>query len=135
MTTIYVLTSGSYSDYTIIAVFSTKELATRLIELGHGDDIEEYELDAFGDEWLAKHITRWRVTMELDTADVTDVFPYQLVEQDSPDNHYSHIEKYGYMDKGRFITYVRADTQERAVKVAMERRSVWLANQAEEVSE
>ena len=43
--TIYVLTEGSYSDYHIIGVYSTKELAEKAEFLYPDSEIEEYSLD------------------------------------------------------------------------------------------
>lgn len=43
--TIYVLTEGSYSDYHIIGVYSTKELAEKAEFLYPCSEIEEYSLD------------------------------------------------------------------------------------------
>lgn len=45
MTSIYVLTEGNYSDYHIIGVYSTKELATEAQSLYEHSQIEEYDLD------------------------------------------------------------------------------------------
>lgn len=45
MKTIYVLTEGDYSDYRIIGVYSTKELATEAQSLYEYAQIEEYDLD------------------------------------------------------------------------------------------
>jgi len=51
MDKIYVVTSGSYSDYQIDAVFSTKELAKKFLDLfGNSFEIEEYKLDNFKSE-------------------------------------------------------------------------------------
>lgn len=49
MTKVYVLTSGSYSDYHIIGIFSTKERAEFISKkLDSNNEIEEYELDEIG---------------------------------------------------------------------------------------
>jgi len=45
MKTIYVLTEGSYSDYHIVGVYSTKELAEEAQTLYKDSQIEEYDLD------------------------------------------------------------------------------------------
>jgi hypothetical protein len=45
MTSIYVLTEGSYSDYHIVGVYSTKELAQESQSLYKDSQIEEYDLD------------------------------------------------------------------------------------------
>jgi hypothetical protein len=44
MTKVYVVTEGSYSEYHIISVFSTRELADKFAAL-YDADVEEYELD------------------------------------------------------------------------------------------
>ena len=44
--TIYVLTEGFYSNYRIVAVYSTKELAEEANSLCPDSQIEEYELDS-----------------------------------------------------------------------------------------
>jgi hypothetical protein len=45
MTSIYVLTEGDYSDYHIVGVYSTKELAEEAQTLYKDSQIEEYDLD------------------------------------------------------------------------------------------
>ena len=45
MKTIYVLTEGSYSDYHIVGVYSTKELAEEAQSLHDCAQIEKYQLD------------------------------------------------------------------------------------------
>jgi len=45
MTSIYVLTEGDYSDYHIVGVYSTKELAKEAQSLFKNSQIEEYGLD------------------------------------------------------------------------------------------
>ena len=53
MSTVYLVTRGDYSDYKVLAAFSTKDLAQSYIDVGgssvqyYGNDanIEEYEMD------------------------------------------------------------------------------------------
>jgi hypothetical protein len=45
MKTIYVLTEGSYSDYHIVGVYTTKELAEKAQFVYEHSQIEEYSLD------------------------------------------------------------------------------------------
>ena len=47
MSKIYVVTAGEYSDYGICAVFSMREQAEKYCACGHGEYVEEYELDAW----------------------------------------------------------------------------------------
>lgn len=139
MTTICVVTSGEYSGYHIEAMFSTSEKAMQYMdrrrEYSEWDppafnEIEEYELDAVPDDYLAGKVKCWIVSIGVETADVTSV----ELEDGNPVESTQLPEVY----PGRtpypksYVIRVFADTKERAIKVAMERRSVWLANQATE---
>lgn len=44
---IFLITHGEYSDYSVVAAFSTKKRAQKALDSGFmsGDDIEEFELD------------------------------------------------------------------------------------------
>ena len=52
MATIYLVTAGSYSDYRIVAAFSTDELAKEFVAAYNGSDrykdadVEEFEIDS-----------------------------------------------------------------------------------------
>ena len=46
MKTVYIVTSGCYSDYCINAVFDNKTSAEAYCALGHGDCVEEYEINS-----------------------------------------------------------------------------------------
>ena len=51
--TVFVVTSGDYSDYQIRAMFTTKERAEtyiKAINLREANDIEEWELDRYSDD-------------------------------------------------------------------------------------
>lgn len=127
VTTIYVVTQGDYSDYHIEAMFSTRDLADLYIERrkehyggGYDGGVEEYELDSINDAWLAGKVKWWNVCLERDTADVVSA---ELAIGSTPSEGDVAI-----LGPKWFRTFVFADTQERAVKVAMERRSIWLAN-------
>ena len=45
MKTCYAISSGSYSSYSVIAIFTTKELAEAELPNYEGGDIEEFPLD------------------------------------------------------------------------------------------
>lgn len=138
MTTIYAVSTGSYSDYSIEAMFSTEEKAQQYMDrrrehspykhLPDFNDIETYELDTIDDDYLTGKVKYWRVEFATDSADVREV----RLEDGEPNES---VNVGSHRDRKWFVVYVFADTQERAVKVAMERRSVWLANQVEKVSE
>jgi hypothetical protein len=131
MTTIYVVTEGSYSAKENMAVFSRKEDAERFRDILNpgtpydSADIEEFELDVVPESYLSRNRLLWYVSFEEDSADIDYIrlSPYDSeIPEDGQDHHV-----YG----GR-IFWVWAESKEAAAKIAMERRSVWLANEAEE---
>lgn len=68
--TIYVVTTGSYSDYQIKGMFSTKKKAQAFIDavvLSEANSIEQYTLDAYSDE-VERGLSPWRVLMGKDGA-------------------------------------------------------------------
>lgn len=67
--TIYVVTSGEYSSYMIVGVFSSRELAE---SAWPGSDIEEYELDP-GKDAHTNGLSRWDVDIRRDGTVVTAV--------------------------------------------------------------
>lgn len=130
MTTIYAVTSGSYSDYSICGVFSSKERAQAYIDAGSLErytdynDIEEYVLDECVDE-ISRGLFPFRVIMYKDGS-VHEVAPTT-----------PQIDKAQYvhwMDRAYWSPpqpwanfYVWAEIREGAVKIANERRIQALA--------
>lgn len=135
---IYCVTKGEYSEYGIFAMFSTMETAqqciddAKTIDSGYGgvnDDIEEWELDSI--EPL-KGRKPFEVKMDwesgngkatpcdslydmerMNKAEVTDISLWH------PSNRAS------YMTSGKcFRTYVLADDEAHAIKIASERRAM-----------
>ncbi len=80
MKTIYVVTLGCYSDYSINGLFSTPEKARAFIEKNKIDlccgqrDIEEWELDE-----LVKHTAKtvWFSKIDIDSGDIGSEKSYQ----------------------------------------------------------
>lgn len=50
MSTVYVVTSGEYSDFRIEAIFETRQDADACVTRGAGEDVAEYELYGPGDD-------------------------------------------------------------------------------------
>lgn len=65
---IYAISSGSYSDYSVDAVFSTREKAEAYMAAVHHDwnDVEEYELDPPEAEQLREGLKPWSVDIQRD---------------------------------------------------------------------
>jgi hypothetical protein len=67
MKKVYAATSGSYSDYGVVAIFSTREAAELFIErhpdrCSEWNDVEEYDLDP-GVPQMRKGYSHWMVQM------------------------------------------------------------------------
>jgi hypothetical protein len=126
--TIYVVTSGSYSDYGIDAMFSTEAKANQFIDK-YGKSsydsmgIEEYVLDEVTD-LLDKGMVQWSVQMNYDgdvikvvetnnygLANATNSFWYGPRRADNPKTNLN------------MNTYVFAKDKDHAVKIAGERRT------------
>lgn len=126
MTTVYVVTTGSYSDYGIVAIFSTRETAEMLIRnCPEGtypayNDIEEYELDKF-EEQIKQGKQQWWVRMrENGTVDT--------VQEESPPIDIG-VQVFNTSHDGvMMIVTTWADNKEHAIKIANERRSALIAS-------
>jgi hypothetical protein len=130
MSTIYVVTSGSYSDYHTDALFSTKEKAQAWIDIasyGKGGDyqIEEWPLDEqVGVVWRTLHTA----TIYLDDGKIEDGHSNEVLAQPevrtNPASHFPGNQR--YREGCRVQSYV---SQEHARKLAVEFRQEWLRKQ------
>jgi len=137
---VYLVCKGSYSDYHVVAAFSTKEKAEVVAKLIEDDydtgEVEEYDLDpASADD------TRplWRVLMALDNGDFAEA---EQVEAEYAIAPLSWFDKDGPIAMGPYWkghrgaaelrmawqVRIRADSAEAAIKIANERRAMYLAN-------
>ena len=68
---VYIVTAGEYSDYRILAVFSSKERAEDWIDhIGQYEDycyIEEYEVDCPPRKWVGTYVWITRDGTVVDT--------------------------------------------------------------------
>lgn len=92
MTTIYVVTSGCYSDYGMNGMFSTKEKAEKFIKdnkttFYDKGQIEEWILDEQQDHELR---TVWSCCIDLRTGNITD----EWVGESMCEDGYTHIDSY-----------------------------------------
>lgn len=122
MTTIYLITSGEYSDYSINAVFTTKELAEQYRTF-FGGDIEEWEADRMADDLRAGKVV-YQVYMYRDGS--TECFGVTAYNDEIPFTPKHHVQLLPNPD--RMVTYVKAKSREHAVKVANERRTHLIAS-------
>ncbi len=123
---VYVATTGEYSDYHIVAIFSKKELAEEYKKLQGGSsdadywitqarttdlDIEEWELDRPKDDWMT-------IEVRIDKEGNVD----EIVR--SIDGNTGFV-CFDY--KGNLLWGVRVNKDESAIKVVNEKRAQILA--------
>ena len=132
MKTVYILTEGSYSDYHIVATFSTKELAEEAKKHCPYSEIEEYELDALEIPEHPPGHTAWSVNInaKINTID--------CVSQRDSLNGFEPKEKYceGAGVRGEsnyFIVNCWARDQERAERIALDKFYQWKWEKENEV--
>lgn len=70
MATIYVLTAGEYSDFHIVALYSTRELAEQAKNFCPDSEIHEYELDGFQIPDHPPGCTAWRVDVQFSNSTI-----------------------------------------------------------------
>jgi hypothetical protein len=124
MVSVFLVTSGRYSDYTVVAVFSTREAAEAYLPgVPDGNSsIAEFELDPATPPVLREGQYVYRVDMRLN-GDVIQVFDCH-----EPAGAYVnwdwlsvHVTDVGIRD------FVIASSEEHAVKIVNERRLQYLA--------
>lgn len=125
MKKIFIVTSGCYSDYQIDAVYSSKEKASEFVNIqGSNYRIEEYILDP---ELPEKEDTWWEVILLCNTKEVqcASKTPETFWNKDTIRYVCFHNMRDG--DYYGIIINVRADSQQKAIKVASERYGVIIA--------
>ena len=128
MASVYLVTAGEYSDYHIIGAFSTEELAEKWIErYDESAGIEEYEVDEL-QPTLRPEYAPYHVEILMETADVVKV------EKKEDSYAGTDVETSSWLI-GKHNQFKRltvecwAKSEEHAAKIAMEQRSIRLANE------
>jgi len=115
MTSIYVLTEGDYSDYHILGVYSTKELAKEAQFLFKDSDIEEYDLDNIPEH--PPGMSAWYVRIsdgKLDDIYTTQVSPF---DQTGP----RELECEYHKGETAYFVYCWAVDEDHAEKIALDK--------------
>lgn len=119
---VYVVTSGSYSDYQIEKIFSARETAEMYIDaFGDDDDwdVEEYEVEDELDSEKVKKQALYSVSINIKSGEVyvsgryTDSDGWSYQSQKDGD--------FWYDGNGKIRMYLHGDGRERVRKVAAER--------------
>lgn len=115
MKTIYVLTEGDYSDYHIVGVYSTKELAEEAQTLYEHSQIEEYDLDDIPEH--PPGMKAWFV--RISDGKLDDIFTQQV----SPfDEKVPREFEYEYHDgETAYFVYCWAVDDKHAEKIALDK--------------
>lgn len=131
MATIFLVTEGEYSSYSIMGAFSTEELAERFIALRcPGAGVEEYDLDAEVDA-LRSGLATYH-TMMLEDGDLLDCHVENWRAQTSADFNTS----WEYHRAGKptvpastpkFSTHLHCTSREQAIKATNEIRAQVIA--------
>lgn len=118
--TIYVLTEGDYSDYHIIGVYSTKELAEKAKFVYPNSEIEEYSLDNVSQ--YPPGMRAWFVNIENGKLNYTG--------QINPDTGVPSEHSYDYGENDSYNVYCWATDEEHAQKIALDKYHQYQAQQA-----
>ena len=127
---VFVVTHGTYSDYKIIGVFSTRQKAKAFIVTAQGPEdafpehtdrmgIEVYDLD----EWFNRKLHVFEVVMKISTREI------ESIEFEENGELWKNEESFT-TDGGAMIVWrgVRAKSVEHVVKVANEKISAMIAS-------
>jgi hypothetical protein len=133
---VYAVSSGSYSDYKVNAIFSTKELAEEfksLVPNPEYNDIEEYDLDPLTTDLIKRGYSVWTIHMLIDgaveSAEKAGTGLYSVTHT----GHYLWRRTRAPAYKGKGIpdilqSDVWAKTQQAAIKIVNEHRTQLIAN-------
>jgi hypothetical protein len=131
MAKVYVVTSGSYSDYGIASVFDSRELAEAMVRGREDYRVEEYTLNPGQAEYHAGR-TLWQVEMLRDgnvPKPPLDLgFAWEDVEEDSVQMLTQWVGFELIAIGVALQARVWASTPEQAVKATNERRAQWIAD-------
>jgi hypothetical protein len=134
MENVYAVNTGCYSDYRIVAVFSTVELAEKFQQDFPNDDyndIEEYELNPRAADLIKNGYSMWSVYMLMNG----DVEMVAKVDATSYETAYHYVKKRpGFRWDNEtekpdvLISNTWAKTRDQAIKIANEHRVQMIAN-------
>jgi len=136
MKKVYAVNSGTYSDYRVNAIFSTRKLAKEFMQLVPDDDyneIEEYQLDPNVPDLIRRGYSIWRVLMLRDGT--TEKLERREISRYNVSNigHciWERTKAPAFKCKGipdALDSTVWAKTEKQAIKIVNEHRTQMIAN-------
>lgn len=120
MKTIYILTAGEYSDYHIVATFSTKELAEEAMKLiCEYSQIKEYELDSLTIPEHPPGHTAWYVRIDTKTGILAYTNKVDVLNM-----NFSPSAKF-FATCSKYVVECWARDKEHAEKIALDKYYQW----------
>lgn len=130
MTTIYVLTKGEYSDYHIVALYSTRELAEEAQKFCPESNIEEYKLDSVEIPDHPPGYFGWSVTIDAEENIIRYSYQEDVISRPfEPQEHYCDNSKWSNIPS-LFVVNCWARDKEHAEKIALDKYYQFKAQQA-----
>lgn len=130
---VFLVTTGEYSDYRVTGVFSTRENAATFMEASGGkanfNDVEEYDLDA-AVSLIQSGLRSFLVYMLRDSGDKATVSAVRASEIGTDRDTGWVYERLSNWSGPVFRVGVWARDEQHAVKIANEKRVAWLLNKA-----
>lgn len=134
--TIYAVTAGCYSDYRVVALFSSKELAKEFMDAIPDDyynPVEKFELNPPTADLIARGYSVWNVHMlrggDTERVERTENGLYNV--RGIGHSIWRRSKAPAYKGSGKqdcLISSVWAKTEKQAVKIANEHRTQMIAN-------
>jgi hypothetical protein len=133
MKTVYVLTDGDYSDYHIVALYSTKELAEEAQKHCPCSRIEEYDLDALEIPEHPPGHYAWVVPINAKTNTINCSGQLNTLQsQFEPGEHYYSNDN---VPDGILLVKCWARDKEHAEKIALDKFYQWKWEKENEVTQ
>lgn len=129
---VYAVSEGSYSDYRIVAIFSSEELAQQFMNEVIGDRIETYPLNPPDADLYRQGYRVWYVSMYMDGGCrkvMYDKDRWDEVDEDvrhGIDKPFNWKDGYG-PDREYIYQHLWAKSEEHAIKILNEKRAQMLA--------
>lgn len=118
MSTCWGIVQGDYSDYRVLAIFSTKEQATEQLEAWGGEDVEEFQFNDFLPK-PPKGMTNYSAYRRKGNITI-----YRSWSTENLKEHGDAVVEQGTR------TYLWARNEEHAIKIAAERFAQYDARKA-----
>lgn len=131
--TIYALTQGSYSDYHIVALYSTKELVEEAQALCPDSRFEEYELDSLIIPEHPPGHTAWQVQIITKTNEIQCSYQLDPFGFTPKEEYYEYPGKLSHMFDHVYIVNCWARDEEHAEKIALDKFYQWKWEKENEV--